>query len=83
MMSCRTCCSLVTDAREGALPWTRRLRYRMHLAVCGRCRAYVASLDEVRAALGRVPRAPPPDALTHALSERLRARKAGESTEHD
>ncbi|MCC6522156.1 MAG: hypothetical protein IT373_05800 [Polyangiaceae bacterium] len=74
MMSCRTCCGLATDAREGALPFWRRLRYRAHLAICGRCRAFHRGYDQVVATLGTLPPEPPPEALQAALAARLRRR---------
>ena len=73
-MTCRQATCLVTEEREGQLSTWKRWRYRLHLAMCGGCRAYVRGFDQVLEALTSLPPEPPPEALCQALSARLRGR---------
>jgi hypothetical protein len=77
-MTCRQATCLVTEEREGQLSAWKRWRYRLHMAVCGRCQAYVRGFDQVLQALASLPPEPPPAALCDSLSERLRRRTAGD-----
>ena len=71
--SCKEVQTLATEYREGALPFSQRLRIRIHLLLCWACRAFLRGL----AALPRVakkvmgpepaPPAPARDALAAAL----------------
>ena len=72
MMTCREATCLLTEEREGQLSAWTRLRYRMHLGICPRCRAYARGYDQVLEALASLPREPPPAHLHDALVERVR-----------
>jgi hypothetical protein len=76
MMSCREATCLSTEAREGALARWTGLRYRLHLGLCARCRAYVRGVEQVLQALSALPREAPPAAMCDTLRERLRGRAA-------
>ena len=77
LMTCREATCLLTEQREGQLSAWARMRFRLHLGLCGRCRAYVRGFDQVLEALTTLPREPPPEPLCDALVERLRQRTAG------
>jgi hypothetical protein len=79
MITCRRVTELHTDAREGALGAWDRLRYAVHMRLCGPCKAYRAGLDETAAALRDLARddPKPPDALREALAARLAKRSGG------
>jgi len=47
MFNCREITELATEYLDRRLPPTRRLIFRMHLAICRHCRAYVAQLKAV------------------------------------
>ena len=71
--SCQEVQTLATEYREGALPFSQRLRIRIHLLFCWACRAFLRGLAALpriaRKALGPAPEAPPAarDALAAAL----------------
>jgi predicted anti-sigma-YlaC factor YlaD len=44
MLNCRDVTSLATEYMEHGLPWTKRLKVRLHLAMCWMCRRYYAQL---------------------------------------
>lgn len=54
MMSCRHASRMLSDAMERRLAPTEWLKLRLHLAVCGMCRAYAGDLRILKAALGRL-----------------------------
>lgn len=51
---------LATDYMEGALPFSRRLGVRVHLAYCSMCRRYFRQLRATIALLHRLPQTPVP-----------------------
>ncbi len=75
-MTCREATCLLTEKREGQLSAWARLRYRLHLGICPRCRAYVRGFDQVLQALASLPREPPPPPLRDALVERLKRKRS-------
>jgi len=75
MPTCREVQTLATEYREGALPWTARLGFRLHLLLCWACRAFVKGLAALPA-LSRKALGPEgetaksaQDALERALNE--------------
>jgi hypothetical protein len=78
LISCRKATDQVTEAREGALSAWDRARYRLHLLICPKCRAYVRGFDQVIQALSALPPDEPPSPLLDGLTERLRARSGTE-----
>lgn len=80
LMSCRQATRQVTDAREGALTAFARARYRLHLAMCPNCRAYVLGFEQVLSALRDLPATPPPAELYERLVDRLKARTSTEES---
>jgi anti-sigma factor RsiW len=53
-MPCQELVEVITDHLEGALPERDRIRFEEHLAVCGKCREYVAQFERTIAAVGVV-----------------------------
>jgi len=60
MLSCREVIELATAYAERALPFMARMRFLMHLSMCGNCRRYVKQLRLTVDAVGRV-RQPAPE----------------------
>lgn len=48
MLRCRELVYLVTGGEPAAVPLRRRVAVRVHLLMCGHCRAYVRSLERLR-----------------------------------
>lgn len=55
MMNCRRVESLVTDYLDGLVSGVTRLRYELHLRICPSCSRYVAKMQMLVEALGRLP----------------------------
>ena len=55
ILTCKQLVKRVTDAREGRLSALDRAGYKLHLLRCRHCRAYVAQMDAVVAALRGAP----------------------------
>lgn len=71
MMTCRGATQLHTLAEEGALAGTRKLRYELHMAICGQCKAYKAGFDATVRTLKQVPQEAPPAGLVDLLATEL------------
>jgi hypothetical protein len=55
MLTCKQIAELATDHAEGYLDFRRGLRFRLHLAICRHCRAYVRQLSITAGALRGLP----------------------------
>lgn len=53
-MPCQELVEVITDYLENALPERDRIRFEEHLAVCAKCREYVAQFERTIAAVGVV-----------------------------
>jgi hypothetical protein len=73
-VTCRELTEAVTDYLEGMLPFSRWLRFQMHLGLCGGCRAYLRQMRRMVRALGELPDAPPPADVRAELLRRFRER---------
>jgi anti-sigma factor RsiW len=71
LLSCRDITELVTEHDEGELPLWRRLSFRLHLALCGHCRAYAAQLRATARALRALQ--PDPRSLAPVARDELMA----------
>ena len=71
MLSCKEITELVTAYAEGALPFADRVRFRLHIAMCRGCRAYVRQLRATAQALGKLPPAELPKELEAELLRRF------------
>ena len=63
VLNCRDVSELVTEHGEGALSPRRRLAVRVHLFLCGMCRAYLDQMEKTRSLLSGRPLAPPDDGV--------------------
>ncbi len=75
MLTCQEMTELVTDYLEGRLSIGQRLRFEMHVGLCGHCRAYLRQMRQTVQTLGALPeQSVDPEALDHLL-ERFRTWK--------
>jgi hypothetical protein len=74
MFSCRNATSLMTDEREGRLSGGVRLKYRLHMLVCGHCKTFRRQLDRTIAIVKGLPRTEIPRETEDDLVAAFRAR---------
>jgi len=55
MMTCQELTELVTDYLEGRMSFMERLSFRLHLAMCKACKAYVRQMEQTVEVLGGLP----------------------------
>jgi len=68
MLSCKELTELLTDYLEGRLPLGDRMRFRLHLAMCRRCRTYREQMRTTIGTLGQLPAEEiPPDVRDELL----------------
>lgn len=72
MLTCKELTEWATDYLEEDLPWSQRLRVRMHLWMCRNCRRYLDQMRTVISLLGRLPTEPAPPKLVEELLPRFR-----------
>ncbi len=77
MLTCKELTELVTAYAEGALPFGDRLRFRLHIAMCRDCRAYVRQLQVTARTLGKLPPPTIPPSLEEELLRRFDGWKGG------
>jgi len=77
--SCKEVQTLATEYREGALPFSQRLRIRIHLLFCWACRAFLRGLAALPriAKLASRPQPGTPEAAKDALAAALAAIRKG------
>lgn len=71
MLTCKQIAELVTAFAEGELTFTDRVRFRMHIALCPNCRAYVRQMQATAKALGKLPEPELPPGLEAELMRRF------------
>jgi hypothetical protein len=71
MLKCRDVSELATDYMEHALPWRLSLGVRLHLFLCGMCRAYLDQLRKTASLL----RGRPLPLASPVLADELAARR--------
>ena len=75
-MTCRELTGLVTDYLEAKLTFGERMRFQLHLGICGNCRAYLRQMRglvrELRAQGEPVELPPPPAQVQAELVARFR-----------
>lgn len=74
MLTCKELTERASDLLDDALPLHARLSLRVHLALCGMCRAYVDQLRKTRRLLGRQRLDAPDRATEDDLIERMTGR---------
>ncbi len=76
MPTCKQITELATDYTEGHLRLVDHLRFRLHVATCRHCRAYMRQVGVTADALGRLPEPEVSPELTDALLRRFEGWKA-------
>jgi hypothetical protein len=76
MLSCQEMTKLVTDYVERRLTFLDRIRFQLHLGMCGHCRQYLRQMRVAAAMMGRAPPEPVPEATMQELLARFRGRRA-------
>ena len=73
MLSCQEITELVTDYLEDRLVLKKRIRFRLHIAMCRHCRSYLDQMRLTIQTLGRLPsdqeRPPVPEELLRRFAE--------------
>jgi predicted anti-sigma-YlaC factor YlaD len=80
MLTCRELTELVTDYLEDRLSFGQRLRFEMHLGLCGDCRAYLRQMKQTIATLGSLHGGDIPEKASKELLTRFRAWKKDAGT---
>lgn len=70
MLTCRELTEIVTDYLEGRLSLVDRLRFEVHVGMCGHCRAYLRQMKQTIHTLGSLRE----DDIPEEVSQRLLAR---------
>jgi predicted anti-sigma-YlaC factor YlaD len=76
MLSCQEMTRLVTDYVERRLMFLDRIRFQLHLGMCGHCRRYLRQMRIAAAMMGRAPPEPVPEATMQELLARFRGWRA-------
>ena len=71
-MTCREFVELVTDYLEGTLPFTRWVRFHVHLGFCRGCRHYLSQMRDTIHRLGMLSLEPPSETVRRELQQRFR-----------
>lgn len=74
MITCREACELHTAAEEGALRGTKKLRYEVHMKVCGPCKRFRQQLRTTVEALKGLPAEKPAEDLVDLLAKEIDAK---------
>jgi predicted anti-sigma-YlaC factor YlaD len=75
MFSCRDATELMTDEGEGALRGGRRALFRLHMFICGHCRAFRRQVGDAVTLAKEIPTDELPPDAEHRLVEAFRARR--------
>lgn len=80
MLTCRELVELITDYLEGRLAFSERLRFQLHLGMCGNCRQYLRQMKRTVSTLRLLPAEEtlPPDVRDELLA-RFRSWNSGRS----
>lgn len=81
MLTCRDVSERATDYMERAMPLRENLAMRLHLGLCGACRAYVGQLRMTVGLLRNRPLGAPSPEASQKLAERIRAGTGNPDTE--
>ncbi len=76
MLSCQEMTRLVTDYVERRLTFLDRIRFQLHLGMCGHRRRYLRQMRIAAAMMGRAPPEPVPEATMQELLARFRGWRA-------
>jgi predicted anti-sigma-YlaC factor YlaD len=80
MLTCRELVELITEYLEGQMPLAQRLRFQLHLGMCGNCRQYLRQMKQTVGTLHLLPAEETiPPAVRDELLARFRSWNAGRS----
>ncbi|MGB0910097.1 MAG: zf-HC2 domain-containing protein [Nitrospirales bacterium] len=71
-LSCQGVSEIVTEYLEGAMPWSTRIRFHMHLGLCSACRNYLQQMKYTVQTLGKIPAEPISPQVRDALLKRFK-----------
>lgn len=69
-MTCREIAEFLMQYRDGELPWAQRAAFKLHLAFCRSCRAYLKTYD-LTIQLARLSATPDEEAVPSDVPEEL------------
>jgi hypothetical protein len=70
--NCRKVTERATDYMERRLTFWGRLRYKLHLLICGPCHLYLDQMDKMVKVMSNFPREAPPAATAQSLLDTFR-----------
>jgi predicted anti-sigma-YlaC factor YlaD len=76
MLTCQQLTEFVTDYLEGRMSFMERMGVQMHLAMCGRCRAYLRQMKMTVRTLGKLPAEAIPGDVRNELLARFRGMRS-------
>ncbi len=76
-LSCQDVAEVITEYLEGAMPWSTRIRFHMHLGLCNACRNYLKQMKYTVQTLGKLPTDPISPEVREALLRQFRNWKKG------
>lgn len=76
-LSCQELVDLMTEYLEGALTFSDRIRFQIHLGLCSGCRNYLNQMKCTIRTVGKLPAEPMPEAVREELLNRFRTWKKG------
>lgn len=74
MLKCRDVVEQTSDYVDDELNWRQRLSFRMHIILCGRCRAFVSNFRKMLLILHKPPASPIPPKLIEKLEQQISKR---------
>jgi anti-sigma factor RsiW len=77
MISCKDITELITDYVEGVMPFTDRMSFRMHIAMCPPCKRYVEQMKLTVETTGQLPSEPLPEHVESELMTIFKDWKTG------
>lgn len=81
MPNCQQITELVTEYLEGAMPFSDRLMFQAHIAMCPTCKNYLRQMELTIDSAGELPPEPIPDEVSQDLMEAFRGWKKLDSPE--
>lgn len=76
-LSCQELTELLTEYLEGSMPWIQRIRFQVHLGLCGGCRNYLRQMKLTIQTLGKLPVEPIPPEIRVEMLHQFRNWKKG------
>ena len=68
-VTCKDTSPLISELMDHDLPWGKKLRLRIHLAMCGVCEIYKSQLEVIQALARKLGREEIPGDLNSGLSD--------------